>query len=169
MLTSTFMRAGAATLALALLTTAVATRANAQNTSIDQATIGEPNAKTAEISTAELRRILADGSAVVLDSRKRAEYVAGHIAGARNLTLPADAPPSAYPAAVAQLLGGDKSKPLVLYCNGPHCQASRQLSEQLVTAGFSNVRRYQLGIPMWRTLSGPIEIELDGILRVYKI
>jgi len=31
------------------------------------------------------------------------------------------------------------------------------------------VRRYQLGIPMWRTLGGPTEIELEGILRVYRI
>ena len=57
----------------------------------------------------------------------------------------------------------------MLYCNGQHCQASRQLSEQLVNAGFTNVRRYQLGIPMWRALNGPVEIELEGILRVYKI
>jgi rhodanese-related sulfurtransferase len=169
MLTSTFMRAGAATLALALLTAALATRATAQSAGIDQATIGEPNAKTAEISTAELRRILADGSAIVLDSRKRSEYVAGHIAGARNVAPPADAPPSAYVTAVEQLVGGDKSKALILYCNGPHCQASRTLSDQLVGAGFTNVRRYQLGIPVWRALSGPVEVELEGILRVYNI
>jgi len=35
--------------------------------------------------------------------------------------------------------------------------------------GFTNVRRYQLGLPMWRTLSGPVEIELNGILRIYRI
>src|SRR5262249_19245547 len=63
--------------------------------------------------------------------------------------------------------GGDKGKALLLYCNGPHCQASRQLGEQLAAAGFTNVRRYQLGIPMWRTLSGPVEIELEGVQRVF--
>src|SRR5258708_2585779 len=141
----------------------------AQDNTLFQATLGEPNQKTEEVSTEEVRRILADGSAILLDSRKRAEYVAGHIAGAKNVSPPAEAPPSAYIAAVEQLVGGDKSKPLVLYCNGPQCQASRQLSAQLVAAGFTNVRRYQLGIPMWRTLSGPVEIELEGILRVYKI
>jgi rhodanese-related sulfurtransferase len=47
-------------------------------------------------------------------------------------------------------------------------QAGRY-GEQLVAAGFTNVRRYQLGMPMWRALSGPVEIELEGILRVYKI
>jgi len=39
----------------------------------------------------------------------------------------------------------------------------------LVAAGFSNVRRYQLGIPIWRALGGPTEVELEGILRIYKV
>jgi rhodanese-related sulfurtransferase len=159
----------ATAVAIAIATLVAINTAVAQGLDVFQATLGETNQKTGEVSTEQLRRILADGSAILLDSRKRAEYVAGHIAGAKNVSLPADAPPTEYAAAVAQLLGGDKSKPLVLYCNGPHCQASRQLSEMLVAAGFTNVRRYQLGIPMWRTLSGPVEIELEGILRVYGI
>ena len=90
-------------------------------------------------------------------------------AGAKNVAPEPGAPPAALVAAVERLVGGDKSKALVLYCNGQYCQASRMISEQLVTAGFTNVRRYQLGIPMWRALNGPVEIELEGILRVYKI
>ncbi len=66
-------------------------------------------------------------------------------------------------------MSGDKKKALVLYCNGPFCEASRSLSEQLVAAGFTNVRRYQLGIPIWRALSRPTEVELEGILRIYKV
>ena len=31
------------------------------------------------------------------------------------------------------------------------------------------MRRYQLGIPVWRALGGPVEIELEGILRIFKI
>ena len=50
-----------------------------------RAILAEPDPKTPQVSTDDLRRILADGSAIVLDSRKRAEYVAGHIAGARNV------------------------------------------------------------------------------------
>jgi rhodanese-related sulfurtransferase len=143
--------------------------ASAQGGNIYQATLGEPNQKTEEVSTEQVRRILADGSAIVLDSRKRSEYVAGHIPGARNVAPPPDAPPAEYVAAVERLVGGDKNKALVLYCNGPFCQASRQVSEQLVAAGFTNVRRYQLGIPIWRALGGPTEIELEGIRRIYKV
>ena len=141
----------------------------AQSGSIYQGVLAEPNAKTPEVSTEDVRRILADGSAILIDPRKRAEYVAGHIAGAKNVAPEPGAPPAAFVAAIERLVGGDKSKPLVLYCNGQYCQASRTISDQLVAAGFTNVRRYQLGIPMWRALNGPVEIELEGILRIYKI
>lgn len=164
----TSLRTSAAPVAVAMLVLAAPGVATAQG-NITQATLVERDQKTPEVSTEDVRRALADGRAIVLDSRKHSEYVAGHIAGARNVAPPADAPSGAYVAAVEQLLGGDKSKALILYCNGPHCQASRRLSEQLVAAGFTNVRRYQLGIPLWRTLSGPVEIELEGIVRIYKV
>ncbi len=155
MLMRTLVRAGAAGLATAIMMAAGVDGAITQS-SVYQATLAEPNQKTAEVSTEEVRRILTDGSA-------------GHIAGAKNAAPEPGSPPAAFIAAVERLVGGDKAKPLVLYCNGQHCRASRQLSEQLVDAGFTNVRRYQLGIPIWRALNGPVEIELEGILRVYKI
>jgi rhodanese-related sulfurtransferase len=128
------------------------------------ATLAEPNQKTQEVSTAEVRRILVDHNAVLLDTRTRAEYAAGHIPGARNV----GGTPAEALASVEQLVGGDKRKALVLYCNGPFCQASRRFGEQLVAAGFTNVRRYQLGIPVWRALGGPTAIELEGALRVFR-
>ncbi len=142
--------------------------ANAQGSNIYEATLGETE-PTGEVSTEELRRILVEGSAVVLDSRSRAQYAAGHVPGAKNIDLPSNASPSEYLAAVEHLLDGDKGKALVLYCNGPKCGASRVLSKRLVEAGFTNVRRYQLGIPIWRGLGGPTEIELDGILQIYQV
>ena len=42
----------------------------------------------------------------------------------------------------------------MLYCNGPYCGKSKRLAAELVAAGFKNVRRYQLGIPVWRALEG---------------
>jgi rhodanese-related sulfurtransferase len=134
------------------------------------ATLAESNQSTPEISTGDLRRALTDGSAVVIDARKHPEFVAGHIAGAKSTMYEGNPPPAASIVPIVEsLVGGDKSKTIVLYCNGPHCAASRRLGEQLVAAGFPNVRRYQLGMPLWRTLNGPVEIELEGILRVYKI
>ena len=136
----------------------------AQTNGIFQATLGEPDQKTAEVSTGQLRRILADSSAIVVDTRAPAEFAAGHIPGARGL----EGVPAQYLGEVEQMVGGDRTKALVLYCNGPNCQASKRLAEQLIAAGFTNVRRYQLGMPIWRALGGPTEIELEGIARIFK-
>ena len=135
-----------------------------QTASVYAATLSEPDAKSQQVSTDELKRILADGSAILVDTRARAEFVAGHIPGARGL----DGPPSEYVSIIERMVAGDKSKALVLYCNGPFCQASKRLAEQLLTGGFTNVRRYQLGLPIWRALGGPTVIELEGILRIFK-
>jgi len=137
--------------------------------SIFQATLMEANQKTAEVSTEELRQILADGGAIVLDSRKYSEYATSHIPGARNVALDSGAAPEAHVSEIERLVGGDKTKPLVLYCNGPFCQASRRLSEQLVAAGFTNVRRYQIGIPVWRALGGATEMEREAVRRIYEL
>lgn len=140
-----------------------ANRADAEQLGILQATWGEPNQNTGEVSTGELRRILANNSAIVLDTRSREEFDAGHVPGAKHV----DAPASERIAAVTRLLNGDKTAAIVLYCNGPFCQASRRFADDLVAADFTNVRRYQLGIPIWRGLGGPTEIELEGIARIY--
>lgn len=132
--------------------------------SIYQATLMEPGAKTGEVSTEQLRRLLADGSATIIDARPHAEFVAGHIPGARVV----NAESGDQIAAVEQIAKGNKAAALVIYCNGPYCQASRRLAEKLVEAGFSNVRRYQLGMPVWRALGGPTVVDIEGIVRIAK-
>jgi rhodanese-related sulfurtransferase len=115
-----------------------------------------------EVSTSELRRILRDRSAIVIDTRTRVQFEAGHIPGARDL----DVPPGVQAAAIMELVNGRRDLALVLYCNGPHCKASRRLAEELIASGFSNVKRYQLGMALWRALGGPTAIELAGIRRI---
>jgi rhodanese-related sulfurtransferase len=72
---------------------------------------------------------------------------------------------SLYMSDVAEIgrLVPDQVTPIVLYCNGPFCGKSKRLSEELIEAGYTNVRRYQLGAPTWRALVGIMEIELDGV------
>src|ERR1051325_232490 len=59
-----------------------------------------------------------------------------------------------------------KPLPWLLYCNGPFCGKSKRLSAELIEAGYANVRRYQLGIPVWRALGGVTQIELEALLLV---
>ena len=69
-------------------------------------------------------------------------------------------------AEIGRLQRGKKSAPLVLYCNGPHCGKSKRLAAELLDAGYSDVRRYQLGIPTWRAAGGVCEVELEGIRHI---
>jgi rhodanese-related sulfurtransferase len=149
------------------MTAMAASKLSAAEPDVYQATLAERDPKTPQVNTEEVRQILADGSAILLDSRKRAEFEAGHIAGACNVAPPPGATPAEYVAAVERFVRGDKNRPLVIYCNGQYCRQGRQLSAQLVESGFTNVKRYQLGIPVWRALSLPVEIELEGILRIF--
>jgi len=133
--------------------------------SIFDATLDEAGAKTPEISTNDLKRVLAEHSATVLDSRPQKEFATSHIPGAMNVAAKAGVEMSKYVSDVAEVLrlvNNKKDAPLVLYCNGPFCGKSKRLSEELLAAGFTNVRRYQLGIPVWRALGGMTQIESDG-------
>ena len=135
-------------------------------TSIREAVLGEPGQPTAEVSTAELTRVLGDHSVIVLDARPNREYAISHIPGARNVAPKPGVPASAYVSDVAEigrLLQADRTAAIVLYCNGPHCGKSKRLAAELMAAGYRNVRRYQLGIPVWRALGGVCEIEAEGM------
>lgn len=137
----------------------------AQTLTVLQATLMEPNQKTTEISTDELRQILKDGSATVFDARPPMEYAISHIPGALNVAPKAGVPMSVYVSDAAEVgrLVPDKGAPIVLYCNGPFCGKSKRLGEELLAAGFTNVRRYQLGAPTWRALVGIMQIDMDGV------
>ena len=56
---------------------------------------------------------------------------------------------------------------MVLYCNGPFCGKSKRLATDLLAAGYSSVRRYQLGMPVWRALVGVAQIEPAGVEYVF--
>jgi rhodanese-related sulfurtransferase len=121
------------------------------------ATLGEPAERTPDVSTAELKRILANGTATLLDARPPLEFAVSHIPGAVNVAPQPGRPAHLYisdVAEVARLLDGDRSRPLVLYCNGPFCGKSKRLAAELLEAGHTNVRRYQIGAPGWRALAG---------------
>jgi rhodanese-related sulfurtransferase len=129
------------------------------------ATLFDASQRTREISTAEMLRILSDRSAIVFDGRTRLEYFLGHIPGALSVAQKPGVPMAEYVSDVDEIgrVVADRTTPLVVYCNGPFCGKSKRLGGELLNAGFRNVRRYQLGTPVWRALVGPMEIETYGI------
>ncbi len=139
-------------------------------TDIRQAVLAKSAFGTPEISTAELEQILKDRSVVVLDTRPYLEWSISHIPGALNVAPKPGVPMALYTSDVAEigrLVQGDKAVPLVLYCNGPFCGKSKRVAGELLKAGYTNVRRYQLGAPVWRALVGVMVIEPDGIRYVF--
>ena len=144
--------------------------AHAQSSAnIHQATLMELDQKTTEVSTEEVRNILAEKSATVFDARPFKEYAMSHIPGAVNVSAKPGVPISLYVSDVAEIgrvLKGNKAAPIVLYCNGPFCGKSKRLAAELVDAGYTNVRRYQLGIPVWRALGGLTQIHSEGLRHV---
>jgi rhodanese-related sulfurtransferase len=136
-----------------VLATPVALAAVQAKPTIWQATLGEPNPVTPELSTEELQRQLAAGTPV-LDVRSAPEYAVAHIPGTVNL----------YEKEVEQVIRAypGKTRPLILYCNGPFCGKSKRLSQELVSRGYTNVKRYQLGLPVWRALGNTVQTDLAG-------
>ena len=144
--------------------------ADAQSSAnVHQATLMEPDQKTREVSTEELRIILAEKSATVFDARPFNEYAISHIPGAVNVSAKPGVPISLYVSDVAEIgrvVKGNKAAPIVLYCNGPFCGKSKRLAAELLDAGYTNVRRYQLGIPVWRALGGLTQIQPEALRHV---
>jgi rhodanese-related sulfurtransferase len=136
-----------------------------------QAVSDEPGASVPEVSTAQLERMLKEQTTVVLDTRPYLEWSVSHIPGALNVAPKPGVPMALYTSDVAEigrLVDGDKSQPLVLYCNGPNCGKSKRVAGELLQAGYTNVRRYQLGAPVWRALVGVMVIEPAGALYVFQ-
>ena len=141
-------------------------RAGPTATSVFDATVVEPGEPTPEVSTAELEAILQTKSAVVFDARPAREFALGHIPGALNVRAKPGLPPSQYTSDVRDIeraVGSDRSRPIVVYCNGPFCGRSKRLAADLLAAGFADVRRYQLGMPLWRALGRVQQIEPEGL------
>ena len=118
-------------------------------------TLGETNPVTPEINTEQVKKILADSSGPVLDVRFVQEYAIAHIPGSINIY-------EKEIEIVAQRFP-DKATPIVLYCNGPFCGKSKRVSAELLKLGYSNVKRYQLGLPIWRALGNTVQTDLAGV------
>jgi rhodanese-related sulfurtransferase len=126
----------------------------------------QPAAVDLELTIEEMLDVVASGSALILDSRSYPEWAVGHIPGALVLAPKPGQSASQYVsdiAEVARLTAGVPDTPIVLYCNGPRCGKSKRLNAELLEIGYTNVRRFQLGAPVWRALANPMVIEAAGI------
>lgn len=139
---------------------------------IYRALLDESGPTTPQVATEELRKILADKSATVFDTRPFKEFAISHIPRAVVVAPKPGVSKAIYISDIAEIgrvVREEKAAPIVLYCDGPFCGKSKRVAEELLAAGYQNVRRYQLGIPVWRALGGVTQIELEGIRYVLEL
>jgi rhodanese-related sulfurtransferase len=94
----------------------------------------------------ELIARLRHGEVLVLDVRPRAEYAAGHVAGARSVPLAE---------LREQLRALPKGAEVVAYCRGPYCVYADEAVRELNRRGF-RARRLVDGFPEWRRAGLPV-------------
>ena len=131
----------------------------AQN--IMQGKLIESGQSTVNISTEELQTALATGSDRVLDVRSELEYAISHIPGAINI-------PEKEVEKINEMFP-DRETHIILTCNGPFCGKSKRVAPLLVDVPnpYTHVRRYQLGLPVWRALGNTVQTDLLGFEYIF--
>ncbi len=107
-----------------------------------------------EVSTDELKQILKDSKMPVIDVRPPKEFAVSHIPGAINI----------FESEIDNMVKAspDKTSGPVLYCNGPFCHKTSRVAQRLSQRGYTNVKKYQPGLPVWRALGNTAETSLSG-------
>ncbi|MCE5336378.1 MAG: rhodanese-like domain-containing protein [Desulfobacteraceae bacterium] len=112
-----------------------------------------------DISIEELRQVLAEGKIPVFDVRPEKEFAISHIPGSVHI----------FESEIDRMAQActDKSSGPVIYCNGPYCHKTLRVAEQLAEKGFTNPRKFRLGLPVWRAFGNTAETNLTGLKQVY--
>ena len=107
-------------------------------------------AADAPLVTAEVlqkRSAAADPSLVILDVRTPAEFAAGHVPGAINITSDTLS---------SHLKKLPKGREVIAYCRGPYCLLSVDAVAMLREKGY-RARRMEDGFPEWKASGLPVE------------
>jgi len=99
---------------------------------------------TTTVSAEEaIEMILANPELIVIDSRKKTEYIKGHIEGAINI-LNTELGPEEL-----EFIAPDKNTPLLFYCNGVRCLRSSDSLTKAVGWGYTNLFWFRGGWKEW--------------------
>jgi rhodanese-related sulfurtransferase len=104
------------------------------------------------ILTAEevISLILDNPDLIVIDSRKKTEYIKGHIEGAINI-LNTELGPEEL-----EFIAPDRSTMLLFYCNGVRCLRSSDSLAKAVGWGYTNLFWFRGGWKEWTEKRLPV-------------
>lgn len=122
-----------------------------------QASKSPPSATLGLMIDAKAAKALFDQGVIFLDARIQPEYDAGHVPQAYLLNSSLFGTPAADEAMKAL----DASQPVVIYCGGGDCDASKNVAILLQQAGFKQLHIIEKGYPEWKELGYPIETAAD--------
>lgn len=108
--------------------------------------------KLEPISCGDLLQRVKEKNVFVLDVRPRAEFEAGHIAGARSIPL-ADLK--------ARLREIPRKREIVAYCRGPYCVFADEAVSFLTSRGYHAIRLRE-GFPEWKNQRLTVEVGPDS-------
>jgi rhodanese-related sulfurtransferase len=97
--------------------------------------------------------VLSNQELVVIDSRKKTEYIKGHIEGAINILnteLTLEALGSIVP---------ERDTPVLFYCNGVRCLRSSDSISKAVGWGYTNIYWFRGGWKEWTEKRLPVLTE----------
>jgi rhodanese-related sulfurtransferase len=106
------------------------------------------------VSLARVKELMAGSLPLQLvDAREPGEFAAGHIPGAINL------PPGAFSGGIPDVVNQRLSRdlPMVVYCSGGNCDASKSVAMRLKDLGFAQTFVYEDGYTGWTTAGEAVE------------
>ena len=114
-----------------------------------------PTGKGVESTAIGLSRafdVFVEGGALFFDARELEAFEAGHIQGARHLTV------EAFMDSLEYLDTLDPAQKIVTYCDGEDCNASIDLAAELNVMGFTQVFFFFGGWQEWSEADYPIQV-----------
>ncbi|MCS7203158.1 MAG: rhodanese-like domain-containing protein [Thermodesulfovibrio sp.] len=97
----------------------------------------------------EVKKLVEDKKALIVDSRPPGRYHEGHIPGAINIWW------SEFDKHLDKL-PKDKNELIVFYCGGTHCALSPASLRRAETLGYTNAKVYHDGMPDWKQRGYPV-------------
>ena len=97
--------------------------------------------------------ILNNPDLIVIDARKKTEYVKGHIEGAINMLN------TKMKAEDLEKVVADKSRAILFYCNGTRCMRSADAIRKAKSWGYTNLIWFRGGWKEWTDKRLPVVTE----------
>ncbi len=105
------------------------------------------------VTTDQMKQILKTGNALIIDARNSEPYIKGHIPTAINIPF---LDVFNY---VETLQSVPRDTLIIIYCEGVHCELSKNLSQFLKGMNFTRIFLYHDGIEVWNAQNLPLEVK----------